>query len=133
MCIERKRSMAIALEKTSLTSWHDLIDSHLIEPSQLYSFLSYSTSWNRTCTPRPGLPTTSAFKNCSPSSTLSILSNFCKILTTVKYISVSANCCPTHILGPPLNGIYVQGFGVQCSHRSGAKDSGGGQDGDSGG
>lgn len=47
---------------------------------------------------------------------------------TITYdISVSANCCPIQIRGPPLNGMYAQGRGIQVSHRYGQNSSGGGK------
>jgi hypothetical protein len=48
---------------------------------------------------------------------LSMPSKRCSKRTRVNPISVSANCWPMHILGPPLKGTYVQLFGVHESQR----------------
>jgi hypothetical protein len=62
---------------------------------------------NATFTPPKGLITISVtIRGASPPGCLhSTLAKACKSLTVVYPISVSANCCPRHILGPPLKGI----------------------------
>lgn len=69
-------------------------------------FVSASASQRPTRTPFAGLITISHLQIISPSfQYLSILSNLCRILTTVYPISVKANCCPIQMRGPPLKGI----------------------------
>jgi hypothetical protein len=83
---------------------------------------------NATLTPFAGCKTISDRQpGNSPPLLSSTRENCCRILTTVYPISVRANCCPMQILGPPLNGTYVQDLGVQEFQREGSNFSGSGK------
>jgi hypothetical protein len=102
-----KQQMLVSQIETSY--FKQTLDAHALYPL-------FST--NRTLTSCAGCSTMSAcIPGCSPSIKLSIPLKRCNNRTSVYPISVSANCCPMQIRGPPLNGMYVHDFGVQESQR----------------